>query len=247
MENTFVEVEYLIKDIKYNFGDWRDTSKDFILSKFMSNNKKNQKIYEIKTITNAILQRNQLNIPYNIYLEKPNFGLQFSLLENARNFRISMEYQKESIFHGEIKIFVKSHIIGKMNDKKVQHLLHEISHGIYEIYIMAKFYEHKKLYTEIDKLKKHLSFIEIPELAIEEKRYDILFNEENMEDQKNKERFCEGFSHYLLNLPIRSENGYVILNESEEIDKICKKIIQYLQPYTKNRSIESSNNYRASF
>ena len=103
------------------------------------------------------------------------------------------------------------------------------------------------MYTEIDKLKKHLSFIEIPELAIEEKRYDILFNEENMEDQKNKERFCEGFSHYLLNLPIRSENGYVILNESEEIDKICKKIIQYLQPYTKNRSIESSNNYQASF
>lgn len=228
------EIKYLFKDLLNNLNDRCDTIREYILSKSMSNKKKNQKLNEIKIITNNILQRNRLNLPYDVYLEDPNFSFQFSLLENYRIFLTSMEYKKKSILDGKIIIYIKSHIFRKVTDVKVQHLLHEISHGIYEIYIMTKYYEHKELYIEIDKLKKHFSFIEIPELAYEENRSDILYNQESLEDQKNKERFCDGFSHYLLNLPIENGNEYVILSENEDIDEICKKIIQYLQPYTQN-------------
>ena len=172
----------------------------------MSNEEKNYILNEAKNIVATILHENGLNLPYIVYLD----------FERDIYFRTIATYHRFSLEEGMIKISIKSDLIGKDVNRIVQAILHEFSHAIYEFGFSKEFV----IACEIAKLKKHFLNLNV-ELPQDEFIFDIDYD---------KEKFCDGFSLYLMNK--------TIFNENKELDKICKNIIQIMQTMVINKPSE---------
>ena len=147
-------------------------------------------------------------MPYIVYLD----------FKRDIYFRTIATYHRFSLEKGMIKISIKSHLIGKDINRIAQAILHEFSHSIYEFGFSKEF----AIGLEITKLKNHFSNFNV-ELPQDEFIFGIDYD---------KEKFCDGFSLYLMNKTIFTEN--------KELDKICKNIIQIMQTVVQNRPDEST-------
>lgn len=197
--NVFLEN---IKDLRKNPRAWLTSSRIYIRSIFMSNEEKNYILNKAKNIAETILHENGLNLPYIVYLD----------FERDIYFRTVATYHCFSLEKGIIKISIKSHLIGKDVNRIVQAILHEFSHAIYEFGLSKEF----AIGDEIANLKNHFINLSV-ELAQDEFIYGIDYD---------KEKFCDGFSLYLMDK--------MIFNENKELDKICKNIIQIMQTVVQN-------------
>jgi len=190
-----------IKDCLKTGRDWLTTIKIYIISKFMPQKEKNEILIQAKNQAEDILTKNGLNIPFKVYLEDTK----------DIKFRTIAMYDKGSSERGMVKIFIKSHLIGKDIDGVVRCILHEYSHGIYE----EGFTRNCELGLEILKLMEYIN----PHLPQE--REEIIFDSNHYHSEK--ENFCDWFASYLMNRN----------SENKEIEKICENIIQ---KYIQNRT-----------
>ncbi len=111
-------------------------------------------------------------------------------------------YQLESSEKGVVKIFIKSHLIGKNIDRLVLNILHEYCHAIYEDGFMWDL----NLGTDILKLQE----------LLRGDKY-VPFYRINVDEEK--EIFCEIFAYYLFN----RNNDFKFKDGFEET---CKSVIQ---------------------
>jgi len=196
MLGTYRKLVFNVRDFLKNPRAWLTATKLYVMTKFMSQKEKNNILIQAKDRAEAILAKNGLNVPFKVYLED----------EIDIYFRTLAMYEIQSSEKGVVKIFVKSHLIGKDIDMVVHNILHEYSHAIFE----EGFSTNLELGFEIVKLKTHI----IPHSP--EKREKIRLKYE-------KEYFCDCFASYLLN-----KEQY-----HEETAKICENIIQmYVQIHT---------------
>lgn len=198
-----------IKDLKNHPGDWYDTIKKYIRTKFMSKQEKDEIFFHAKTQSEDILIKNGLLIP-KVYLEDLN-------LKEDIWFRTAATYHIDSSINGIIKISIKSHLLWNNVDRIIHNILHEYSHAIYEEGFKInpdlglKILNLRKYYTQIN-FKLSYDYFFLRDAAIE------------------KEQFCEFFSLFL------TEKLY-FEEEKKETKIICSKIIKKFILNHKNRAV----------
>ncbi|MEA2033229.1 MAG: hypothetical protein U9N41_06565 [Euryarchaeota archaeon] len=195
-----------INDFLKNPRDWLTTIKFYITSIFVSQKEKNNVLIQAKNQSEAILTKNGLNIPFKVDLDDTE----------DIYFRTVAMYDMGSSETGMVKIFIKSHLIGKDIDRVVFCILHEYSHAIYEEGFTRNF----ELGLEILKLREYVN----PNL--QQKREGIVFDLN--EHEYEKEHFCDWFAFYLMD-KIKTRD----CESEEKIKKICENIIRkYVQKQT---------------
>lgn len=202
-----------IKDRLKKGRDWLTVIKFYIITKFMSQEEKNNVLIQAKNQAEDILRKNRLNIPFKEYLKNRKDLKRYAKNNKYTNnigFRTEALYEKGSAEKGMVKIFINSDLIGKDIDRVVFNILHEHSHGIYEEGFTRNFG------LEILKL------IDYVNPSLQRKREGIVsdFNE-----HEHKEYFCDWFASYL-----KDEKKIIDNENKEKIKKICENIIRkYVQ------------------
>lgn len=172
--------------------DWLTTIKFYLISKFISQKQKRNMLSQAKNQAEVILKDNGLIVPFEVYLED----------KKDLFFRTAAMYQLGSSEKGLVKIFIKSHLIGRDIDRLVLFILHEYSHAIYDEGFMWDLNLSSDILKVIELLRgnKYVPFYRI-----------------NVDDEK--ENFCEIFAYYLFN---RKKD----FKFKDEFEELCKSIIQ---------------------
>jgi len=179
---------------------WIEYLKVYKITKNMSEQDKTSILYKADLIAKKNLCQHGSIIPYEIILE--------SFFDPARDVLLTVPaaYWPDTMSMGMSKIVIKSYFIGFGINQIVNWILHEYSHGIYEL----QNFPSANITLELEALAKHSS------------RLRCSYTESKFACDLEKENFCDLFAYYLANnLP----NGFDD-KEKEEINELCTKIIE---------------------